>query len=680
MANNIISSLGGGSGIDTTSLVSGLVAAERAPKESVLDNREEKLNAQISAYGTLKSSLSDLRSALSPLANKDTFSARAVAFPDTDLITPNSLAAGAQTGSYQIEVLEVAQSQTLVSGTTTDSKEALGATGNLDIQFGAWTYDGSNNPSSFAVNDDKAALSIAVDASDSLTTIAAKINDSDAGIQANIIEVDGQYQLMITAPSGADNALQITGSDASLSDFEFNASNHASVTETQQASDASIKVNGLEVTRQTNEIDDVIKGFNFTLNKASVGEKVNFSVEEDSAVAEQAVRDFVAAYNTFYETAQSLVGLSKDEDNNTVQGDLATDGSAKAMLRQLRTVLGDQVSGIDSGYTALTNLGIRTERDGTLTIDEDDFSTAFNENFDLVGKLFAHSAESGSNYVDVDSSRRTSSTQPGNYTVEITQDPSKGYVVGNAIAGTLFDTPLDTSAGDYSFQISVNGTESATIALTGTYNSAEEVRADLQSLINGDEALKAAFAEVDVSYDSGAGTFTFTSRDYGSNSAISFSAAGADMANLGIETSLVGVQGQDVVGTIDGEEAFGSGNILLPAISSDAYGLNLTVRAGATAGGAFDISFSHGLGGELDRLVGRFLGSSGAIASREKSLDNQLDDVTDDRESLDRRMEKYEARISAQFLAMEQIISTLNSTSDSLDGILDRLPFTASND
>ncbi|WP_027852675.1 flagellar filament capping protein FliD [Marinobacterium litorale] len=676
--SNIISSLGGGSGVDTTSLVSSLVEAERAPQESRLDRRQDKLEAQISAYGTLKSALSEFQGVLSPLANADTFNARSVAFPETDIITPNSLDAGAQTGSYQIEVLDVASAQTLVMGSNSDQKAALGASGELNIQFGAWTYTGSD-PTGFAVNDGKAALNITIEASDSLKTIADKINDTDSGIQASVMKVDDQYQLMLTAPSGEDNALQITGNDPSLSGFEFNSGSFASVTETQQASDARLKVNGLEVRRQTNEIDDVITGFNFTLNKAAEGEKLNFSVDADTAVAEQAIRDFVEAYNSLYETTKNLTGYSKDENNNTVRGDLATDGTAKALIRQLRNMVGTQVPGVESGFTALTNVGIRTELDGTLSIEEDEFSAAISQNFEEVANLFAQNTSSGNNYVDVGTGTRITGTKAGNYNVEITQDPSKGFVTGNAIVGTLFDTPLDTSAGDYSFQISVNGTKSDTITLSGTYNSADEVRAELQSLINGDAKLKAVNSAVDVSYDSDTGTFSFISREYGSSSKVSFSNVGADMANLGVTDALSGTVGKDVVGTINGQAGFGAGEVLLPDLESDAYGLNLSIRPGAAAEGAFQINFSRGMGGELTRLIDRFLASDGVIASREDNIDNQLDGIQDDREELDRKIAIYEERLTAQFLAMEQVVSSLNATGDSLDGILDRLPWTAQN-
>jgi len=106
--------------------------------------------------------------------------------------------------------------------------------------------------------------------------------------------------------------------------------------------------------------------------------------------------------------------------------------------------------------------------------------------------------------------------------------------------------------------------------------------------------------------------------------------------------------------------------------------LNFTVREGAAAVGSSTFSFSRGFAGEMNKIIGDFLASSGPISSREASLRDQLDDVSDDREALDRRIEKYEERVSAQFFAMERIISSLNSTGSALDGILERLPFTAS--
>lgn len=699
MSDSIIRSLGAGSGIDTTSLVSQLVEIERAPQQSRLDSKQETLEAQISAYGVLKSSLSELQSFLSPLSDNDTFNARSVSFTDSDAIVPNTVDPGAQTGTYQIEVIDVAQAQSLASAAFADKDSALNETGTLTISFGSWTYvaddthlpadaDSNEDPDSFVVNDERAALNITIEADDTLQDLADKINDEDAGVQASVLLVDGQYQLMLTAPSGADNALRITSDDATkgdttgLSVFEFNESEHTQVVETQQAQNAELKVNGLTVFRETNEINDVIQGLNFTLNKSDAGNPVTFTVSEDTSTAEQAIRDFVEAYNIFYEAAQNLVGYSQDaETNQTVKGDLATDGTAKTLINRLRSSIGSEVPGVGSGFTALTNVGIRTELDGTLSIDEDDFSSALSDNFDLVEILFATETNSTSNQVEVSAGSYASDTVAGSYDVVVTTNPEKASVaVGNPTPAFSFPLTIAEADDTYSFALTVDGTKSTTIALTGSYSSEDEVASALQALINGDVNIDNAGVAVDVTFDSTNNNFVFTSRSYGSSSSVSFSSAdfGTNAGQFGLvaDYSDTGVNAE---GTIAGEEGFGSGNILLPPIDTDAYGLNFTIGENAVAAGTVTTNFSRGFAGELFNLIDSFLSSSGSIQQREDNINDSLEDIADDREDLDRKMEKLEIRLTAQYIAMEQIISSFQSTGDQLDGILERLPFTATN-
>lgn len=682
MADNIISTLGAGSGIDIKNLVTQLTTVERAPKEQRLDARQEKLEAQISGYGQLRSAFDTFKGSLTALSNGDLFNARSATVPNSDVITANKIEPGAQTGAYSIEVQEVAKAQTLAIGGTaaqTDPKAALGASGSMTIRFGAWT-DADGNPQAFAANADRTALTLDVADTDSLQDIAAKINAADSGVQAAVIKVDDQYQLTLTADSGRNNAMEISTSGTNLEAFSFK-DGALNATQTQTAQDAELKVNGLAVTRESNEIDDLIEGFSFTVNKkGTAGESLNFSITADKTAADQAIRDFVEAYNSFQKTTQELVGYTRDEDDNLVRGGLAGDSTARTMINRMREQIGGMLPGAQGGFTALTNLGIRTERDGSLTINETDFKNAFDNNFNLLEGLFASKMSSTNSAVEVKAGTFASRAAAGTYDVEITQDPTRGQIAGNALTHD-FTAPLDASdpAADYSFSINVDGTNSGLIKLTGTYANADELRADLQARINGDSNLKAAGVAVDVEYDTGTNQFNFVSREYGSISKVSFTSASTQMAELGIETALTGTQGLDVKGTINGVEGFGAGNVLLPAVDSPAYGLNLTVGAGATAQGKFQISFSRGIAGELANMIDNFIGSTGSIKTRESSIQKQLDGIKEERSALDRRMEGFQARLMSQFMAMENIVSSLKDTGSQLDGINDRLPFTASN-
>jgi flagellar hook-associated protein 2 len=531
MATNIISSLGAGSGIDISSLVTQLTAVERAPQQQRIDARQKTLEAQISGYGQLKSSLATLQTAMGALGSQDLFNARSVNVPSSEAITADSVSPGAQTGTYKINVLAVASAQSLATKAQSQRDSALGKSGTMTISFGEWGYNASKQPINFTVNADRAAVSIDVKATDSLDSIADKINAGDSGAQASVLKVDGQYQLLLTSPSGEANAMQVTVDDASLNAFAFNATTFANVTETQQAQDAKLKVNGLTVVRESNSISDVIDGFAFTVNKVST--EMSFSVTADKSAAEEAVRGFVTAYNSFQDTTQKLVGYSRDEKNNLVRGDLAGDSSARAMVSRMRELIGGAVPGLESGFTALTNVGIRTERDGSLSINETEFSSAIKNQFGLVADLFAAKTTSANTAVKVNQGTFAANAIAGTYAVKITQDPTQGQALGTAITHTnfvtgtdLFSTPLTASGAGYSFKINVDGVNSNLIELTGTYNSASDLQKDLQSRINGDANLKAAGVALDVGFDTTTNSFSFTSRDYGAISQVTFTETG----------------------------------------------------------------------------------------------------------------------------------------------------------
>ena len=227
--------------------------------------------------------------------------------------------------------------------------------------------------------------------------------------------------------------------------------------------------------------------------------------------------------------------------------------------------------------------------------------------------------------------------------------------------------------GDYTFAVTVDGTSSGALALSGAFATAEEFRAELQSLINNDSALKAANAFVDVVVEGG--KIQLQSRQYGSSSGVRFDSAGAEFASAtGLSTASVASSGVDAAGIINGSAAFGSGEVLLPKIDTDPYGLNLTIAEGMS--GDFSFTFSRGFAGELSGLIDNFLSSTGVIKSRVDSINTQLDGIADDQANLDRKMDMKSNRLTLQYQAMERIIASFNTTSDSLTGLVDRLPFT----
>lgn len=668
--SSIVSSLGGGSGIDSAALIQQLTELSAAGDTQRLATRKTSLETQISDFGLMRSAIDKLNTAVLALGNADTFNAKAVSIPDTSLLTVNKLGADAAAGDYRLQVQQLAQAQSISSGVFSSASDPVGK-GTLTIRFGDWSSD----LSTFNVNADVTGATITIDDSNnSLTGLRDAINKAGIGVQASIVSDSGGYKLLLTAPSGATHEMELSVTEdagsAGLSAFDFNQTTQ-NLNQQQEGLDAKVSVNGLVLTRSSNHMTDVISGLEFDIFNSSPTETVSLSISQDKSAAETAVRNFVEAYNTFLSDTSTLVGYDAEKGDF---GSLHQDPLAKGLLASIRSSLGTPIAAAQGDFNTLGSIGIRTKIDGTLEIIEDgtntDFKSALTNHYEAVRDLFVPKTS-------IDNSAFTvkgfsSASQSGSYAVNITAQPSKGYLNGGAVIAGF---PLDTTGKDYSFSISVNGVASNTISLPSgkTYASADELAADLKAQINLDDNLKAAKAGVTVSYNSVDNRFEIVSNDYGASSNVELTAVGADAADLGLSVS-AGVKGTDVAGTIDGVEAFGYGNILLPALGSKAEGLQLVVNPGATTA---TLNFSRGFSSQMATLLDGYTKSSGLIKNRETNLNKEISKVKDDQTALDRRTEAYKARLQAQFSAMESIVRSLNATSSSLDNIANIMPFTA---
>jgi len=786
VGGNIIGALGAGSGINSSSLVEQLTEIEKAPRQGQIDSNREKFEAQISDYGLLRSALSTLQDSSNVLADSATFNSKSASFSDSDAFIPVSLEESVPAGTYSFKVIDIAKSHSLSTALTVQDPSGEVGTGTLAINFGAW--NNSEPPTAFTQDTALDGLIINIDdANNSLNGLRDAINAKDAGVTASIINNGSGYHLLITAESGLSHQLEITATEdvgfEGLANFNFNAGTQ-NMTQLQAGQDASLEVNGLPVTRSSNDIDDVLEGFRFTLAKPDPDVLVSVTISEDRAAGEQAIRDFVDTFNAFLEAIEPAVGFDEEADSN---GSLYRDPTAKSLQTQLRNLVASTIPGVESGFTALTNVGIRTELDGTLSIDEKDLRLAFDENYDLVKTLFNPASTSGSDKIRVNSVRPE--TAPGSYDVVITKDPSQGGLEGIAAAGLLgglaaantagtytatasgfsspdnlmtdgaveysfeiavdggdaiaialpiadyadpaaiatalqaqFDANLvladithngtefvitsrssgDNSSvaisavvedpagdkfgfaagaamagtgpnqGDFDFTITVNGVETDISVALGTYADEDAMAVYLQTQINNDETLAANNAEVDVIWNTD--HFEITSRRYGDISGVSVVAIGGSAGAFGLDAG-TSTSGNDVEGTFNGIVGFGTGQVLLPKLDSEAYGISLIVDPGATG---TTISHTRGFGIELDQLIEGYLQSAGVLDSREDSLTRDIDGLDEDQERLDRRMDAFHERLQAQFLAMERIISSISGSSSVLDDIGDRLPFTAS--
>ena len=660
--SSIISSLGSGSGIDTTALVNKLVDVNKYADATRLTTKKTLLETQISDFGLLRNSFSGLESAMSGLSSADTFNAKSASLPTTTLLSITKLDAAAAAGNYTINVDQVAKAQSVSSGTYASQTTQVGK-GTLAIRFGSWNL-GVN---AFTVNAAKTGGTITIDDSNnSLTGVRDAINKASLGVTASIVSDAGSFKLLVTSTSGENSEIEITSTEApgstGLANLNFNQATR-NLTQQQGGQDALIRVNGLSLSRSTNHLTDVVPGLEFDIANSSLTEAVNIGVTADKGVAEKAIRDFVAAYNTFLSDSSKLIGFDSDKKD---YGSLRQDPLAKNLVQQVRDQLGSTVAGLSGTFLSLTSLGIGTKfgGKGILTIDDSiektSFRSAMDKNFESVRDLFVPKVSSDNAQITLNKSSANST--PGTYPVVLTQQPSKGLLVAGAMASTF---PLDTTGKTYTFTAAVDGISADPITLpTTTYATGAALAADIQTRINSDAKITAGRVSISVVFNTLNNKLEFTSNAYGNTSNVAIVGPSAAMADLGVSAA-IGTAGTDVNGTVGGVIAFGFGDVLLPAIGSKAEGLSMRVIPGATSG---NITFSRGFAGTFTSLINNFLKTNGLIKGHEKVITQQVEKVKVDQTALDKRSNAYRARLQAQFSAMESIVRSLKSTGTFLTG------------
>lgn len=382
-----------GSGIDIDSIVAGMVAAERAPKESQLATLEKKTTTQITAIGALKGAISEFQTALGALNKPDLFQARSASSSKSDLVGVTAgTAAGA--GSYQVEVKSLASSSKVALAAVSNTADAPArfAKGALQISLGVPGDPPSSE--SFSVNID--------DSNNTLSGMRDAINAAgkDMGVSATIVtDEHGSRLVLSSTKTGAGRDITVAATDAgplesgqlSLSTLAFDGSasgTGAGPRILSTAQSAELYVDGLKVVSESNKVSGAIDGVTLDLKaKTPVGEPLTIGVSEDKAGVKKQIQSFVDSYNKLIGVinAQTKV-TSVGEDKAPVTGALVGDATARSLLNTIRNELVN-VQG-DGAIRALTDIGITTQKDGTLAIDSTKLDKAMANNFAELPALF----------------------------------------------------------------------------------------------------------------------------------------------------------------------------------------------------------------------------------------------------------------------------------------------------
>lgn len=368
-----------GSGVNIKEIVGALVSAEKAPKEAQLARLEKASTTKFSALGSLKGALSEFQAAMKDLNSQALFEKRTATSSNSAAVSA-SAEKTALSGTYQLAVKQLATSSRVASGAVASTYTAS-VDGQLTVKLGA---------------GDAAGVLVDIKAGDTLEQIRDTLNTTlkDKGISANIVNnpADGTSRFVLNAKdTGAGKDIVITAA-AGLEDLAVDGAVKGVANSAgylgDPAQNAVFTIDGLEQTSSTNSLKDVIPGVTFNLlGKTETDKPLTLAVGQDKAGVTANIKKFVDAYNKLIKTTSELTNVTQvGEGKAPVVGGLVGDATVRTLLSGVRNELVNPAG--QEGIRVLADLGITTQKDGTLKIDDTKLGAAITDNFAAVGSFF----------------------------------------------------------------------------------------------------------------------------------------------------------------------------------------------------------------------------------------------------------------------------------------------------
>ncbi len=348
-AQKIITSLNAGSGVDVNTLAQNLVDAERVPRENVLNSKISKNESRISGYSAISFMVSELKNAMAALKDKNSFNVttNTVSLPSALAV---STTASAELGSHELQITSLAKPKlvTTVQGFTGGSA-ALNA-----AQWGSLNINGQT---------------VSVNTLTPDGVVAAINGTANLGVTAKLVKVDGSanpYKIVLTGKSAENFAVPDPDGLFSV---------------TQAASSASFKLDGIQYTRSTNVVDDVLSGVTLTLKTPSA-DNISLSLARDTSTLKDKFNAVVTAYNDATDLLKEVTNPKSTLE--TYGGTLVSDATARQVKQQLRNLMTVSSSTPGSSVSALWQMGISIDETGKMSADATKLDTALVNKFDDV--------------------------------------------------------------------------------------------------------------------------------------------------------------------------------------------------------------------------------------------------------------------------------------------------------
>ncbi len=352
------------SGLDTNSIVSQLIALERT-KITQLEEKKSTYETKLNLWQSLNTRLLALKESISRLSSPTAFRAKATAVSNESVLSAVATSS-ALTGSYRLEVQQLAYAHQIASSTSYENYDTLRfGEGTITLQVGGG-----------------AVTEITIDStSNTLEGIKNAIMLAQAGVKAAMVRDQTGYRLLLTSnTTGSQGAItftaNLTGGDAELS----------GMTELQSAQNARILLgvtNPIVYESSSNVVSGFIPGVTLTLKSTGT---VNLTVAEDRESIKSALRDFIEKYNDLVDFVDENASYNVTTERG---GALLGDANLYRVVSGVANQVLGRISYTNSGYDSLAMVGISVDRYGKLSLqNETKLNDALETNFEAVQGLF----------------------------------------------------------------------------------------------------------------------------------------------------------------------------------------------------------------------------------------------------------------------------------------------------
>ena len=444
----ILTNLGIGSGINTTKLIEALVNSEVEGPKAQLENREEKVKATISAFATVKNNLKVFNENLELIQSNNALGYQGSSSDNTVATFTANGNASASAINSSLTVSSLATAHTLTGPSLSSASSLVGAR-TLTITNGTWSADPLQGGGQTHTSNGQDVISVTATSTTTLTQLRDMINNAatdsdDDGVQdvtATILYDGSNYILALKSEFGAANEMKVTDNHASSPVYAYDTTDGPQMTQRVSGTDSSFTVDGVSMSRSSNSIDDLFNGMTLELMKTSSSPLIIKS-DVDLASARDAITSFVTTYNDVYASLQDLrTGDPSDEDRTD---NLAGDTLLRTIMSEMRKSSSSEIKGYAGGPYYLSNLGVKTNRDGLLSFaDPSMLERSFKFNSESLRSFFKDQIVSDNpNIKPLRFS--VADTKPGSYAVSV----SSGNATVGGVAASASGSTYTVSSGD----------------------------------------------------------------------------------------------------------------------------------------------------------------------------------------------------------------------------------------